>query len=77
MKKLIDIIEKRMIYESYPIAFLGENKKLTPEETIETLGDIVYLLHKLDDKISDHEEKDLVDVKFYLTELYYEMKQKN
>lgn len=73
MRTLKDIVENRMLYESYPLAFLDESKKLTKEETIATLGEIVRLLHRLDDKISDHKEKDLVDVKFYLTYLYYEL----
>lgn len=63
-----------MLFESYPIAFLEEHKQLTPEEYTDTLGTIVRLLHRLDDKHPSIEEKDMVDVKFYLTELYYELK---
>jgi hypothetical protein len=74
MRTLKDIVDNRMIFESYPIAFLEEHKQLTPEETLETLSNIVRFLHRLDDKIGDHQVKDLVDVKFYLTELYYELK---
>ena len=63
-----------MLYESYPIAFINDKKIVTKKDTLEALSRIVRLLHQLDDKIYEHEEKDLVDIKFYLTELYYEMK---
>lgn len=76
MRTLKDIVENRMLFESYPVAFLEESKKLSPEETVMTLREVVRLLHRLDDKIGDHQEKDMVDVKFYLTELYYELSNK-
>ena len=76
IKTLKDVVEKRQYFESYPMQFLEEYRKINNEkEFSDLLYEIVYRLHSLDDRVTNKvAEKDLTDIKFYLTNLLYDLK---
>jgi hypothetical protein len=79
MRNLQEIMKERHAFESYPIQFLEDNGAKTEEDFVDILTDVVRKIQRLSDGIISEEiisEKDLTDVKFFLTEKLYELRTK-
>ncbi len=77
-KDLKDTIDNRMLYEAYPMAWIDNNYTTNKAEFIAVLYDVVKQLHQLNLTTSDIPEeiikdKDLTDIKFYLTDKLFEL----
>lgn len=79
MRDLQTIINERQLFESYPIAYIDIGMVKNQEEFIETLGKINKLMQTLNSDVLTTDiikEKDLTDIKFYISEKLYELRRK-
>lgn len=79
MKSLKDTIDNRQLFEAYPMAFLEQYQDVKTEDNfIGLLYEIVHRIHSLDERVvSGIDEKGLTDVKFFLTDMLYELTNKD